>query len=223
VRLFLEQGYKQTSVSQIVEGAGVTRGSYQHLFPTKDAILMELVETMFDGQFGVAKTIIGSALPPVYIYAVETAIQLTLTEWNEALREIYLEAYSLPHIAEYIYLHTAGELKQIFGAYFPDDTERDFYDLEIGTSGIMRSYMAKKCDIHFPLNRKLECFLTAALRVYRVPEEEQVRVLAYMAGLDLNTMASEVMKKLFAILEMRFDFKLAEKHGIEPGCRNTGK
>ena len=34
VRLFLEQGYKQTSVSQIVEEAGVTRGSYQHLFPT---------------------------------------------------------------------------------------------------------------------------------------------------------------------------------------------
>ena len=56
---------------------------------------------------------------PVYAYAVETAIQLTLTELKENLREIYLEAYSLPDTAEYIYLHTTAELKQIFGGNFP--------------------------------------------------------------------------------------------------------
>ena len=111
VRLFLEQGYRKTSVGQIVEEAGVARGSYLNLFPTKDRILLELVETMFGGQFGVARSIAGDKLPPVYIYAVETAIQLTLTELNENLRELYTEAYSLPDTAEYIYLHTTAELK----------------------------------------------------------------------------------------------------------------
>ena len=51
VRLFLEQGYKNTSVSQIVDEAGVARGSYLNLFPTKDKILLDLTETMFGGQF----------------------------------------------------------------------------------------------------------------------------------------------------------------------------
>ena len=143
VRLFLEQGYKNTTVSQIVDEAGVARGSYLNLFPTKDRILLELTETMFGGQFGVARSIADSKLPPVYAYAVETAIQLTLTELNENLREIYIEAYSLPDTAEYIYLHTTAELKQIFGENFPDDTEIDFYEMEIGTAGLMRSYMAK--------------------------------------------------------------------------------
>ena len=55
VRLFLEQGYHQTSVSQIVEESGVARGSYQNFFRTKDAILMELVESMFGGQFETAR------------------------------------------------------------------------------------------------------------------------------------------------------------------------
>ena len=134
VRLFLEQGYKNTSVSQIVDEAGVARGSYLNLFPTKDRILLELTETMFGGQFGVARSIADSKLPPVYAYAVETAIQLTLTELNENLREIYIEAYSLPETSEYIYLHTTAELKQIFGEKFPDDTESDFYEMEIGTA-----------------------------------------------------------------------------------------
>ena len=65
VRLFLEQGYKSTSVSQIVDEAGVARGSYLNLFPTKDRILLELTETMFGGQFGVARSIADSKLPPV--------------------------------------------------------------------------------------------------------------------------------------------------------------
>ena len=209
VRLFLEQGYKETSITQITENAGVTRGSFQNLFRTKDAVLLELVETMFSGQFSAAKSITGQQLPPVYAYAVETAIQLTLTELNERLREIYLEAYSLPDTAEYIHLHTTAELKQIFGGNFPGYSDSDFYEMEIGTAGLMRGYMARKCDIHFPLDRKLSRFLTAAMRVYRVPEEEQRQVLAFIRPLDIRAIAAEVMEKLFAMLEMKFDFKLS--------------
>lgn len=208
VRLFLEQGYKETSITQITENAGVTRGSFQNLFRTKDAVLLELVETMFSGQFSAAKSITGQQLPPVYAYAVETAIQLTLTELNERLREIYLEAYTLPDTAEYIHLHTTAELKQIFGGSFPGYSDSDFYEMEIGTAGLMRGYMARKCDIHFPLDRKLSRFLTAAMRVYRVPEEEQRQVLAFIRSLDIRAIAAEVMEKLFAMLEMKFDFKL---------------
>ena len=87
---------------------------------------MELVESMFGGQFETARGIAASGLPPLYTYAVETCLQLTLTELNENLRDIYVEAYSLPNTAEYIYLHTTAELKQIFGSYFPDYSESDF-------------------------------------------------------------------------------------------------
>lgn len=211
VRLFLQQGYKETTVTQIVREAGVTRGSYQNQFPTKDAVLMELVKTMFSSQFDMARSIAGDDLPPVYTYAVETSIQLALTELNENLRELYIESYTHPDTAEYIYLQTTSELKNIFAPYLPDHSESDFYDMEIGTSGLMRSYMAKRCDIHFPLQRKLECFLTAAMRVYRVPEEDQEKVLAFIAVLDIEAVASEIVQKVFAMLEMKFDFKLSSE------------
>ena len=64
VRLFLEEGYKSTSVSRIVEEAGVARGSYLNLFPTKDKILLDLTESMFGGQFDVARSIADKKLPP---------------------------------------------------------------------------------------------------------------------------------------------------------------
>lgn len=209
VKLFLEEGYKNTTVSRIIEEAEVARGSYLNLFPTKDKILLELTQTMFGGQFDVARSIANRNLPPVFAYAVETAIQLTLTELNENLREIYIEAYTIPDTAEYIYLHTTAELRQIFGTNFPNYSDSDFYEMEIGTAGLMRNYMARKCDIHFPLERKLSRFLTAAMRVYLVPEEDQEKVLAFIGSIDIQAISAKVMHKLFAMLEMKYDFKLS--------------
>ena len=209
VKLFLEEGYKNTTVSRIIEEAGVARGSYLNLFPTQDKILLEVTQTIFGGQFDVARSIANRNLPPVFAYAVETAIQLTLTELNENLREIYIEAYTIPDTAEYIYLHTTAELRQIFGTNFPDYSDSDFYEMEIGTAGLMRNYMARKCDIHFPLERKLSRFLTAAMRVYLVPEEDQEKVLAFIGSIDIQAISAKVMHKLFAMLEMKYDFKLS--------------
>ena len=208
VRLFLEQGYKNTSVSQIVDEAGVARGSYLNLFPTKDRILLDLTETMFGGQFGMARSITDTKLPPVYTYALETAIQLTLTELNENLREIYLEAYTQKEACEYIQKETAKELYQIFGSYQPELTERDFYELEIGSAGIMRGYMAHPCDAELTLEKKLRLFFTMSLRAYNVPEEEIGRVIRFVEGLDIRTISEQVMQKLFKALAMHYEFSL---------------
>ena len=163
VKLFLEQGYKKTTVAEIVQKANVSNSSFQNIFRAKDGVLTELVEFMFSNQFGAAKKVAGTQLPPVYVYAVETAIQMTLTELNENLRDIYIEAYSHEEALEYIFRETAKELYQIFGPYQPQLTEQDFYALEIGSAGIMRGYMARPCDDVLTLEKKLVCFLSLSL------------------------------------------------------------
>ena len=208
VKLFLEQGYKKTTVAQIVQGAGVSNSSFQNIFRAKDGVLTELVEFMFSNQFGAAKKVAGTQLPPVYVYAVETAIQMTLTELNENLRDIYIEAYSHEEALEYIFRETAKELYQIFGPYQPQLTEQDFYALEIGSAGIMRGYMARPCDDVLTLEKKLVCFLSMSLRAYKVPEDEIHRVLAFMTELDIRAVAQQVMHQLFSALAMRFEFTL---------------
>lgn len=192
VKLFLEQGYKKTTVAEIVQKANVSNSSFQNIFRAKDGVLTELVEFMFSNQFGAAKKVAGTQFPPVYVYAVETAIQMTLTELNENLRDIYIEAYSHEEALEYIFRETAKELYQIFGPYQPQLTEQDFYALEIGSAGIMRGYMARPCDDVLTLEKKLVCFLSMSLRAYKVPEDEIHRVLAFMTELDIRAVAQQV-------------------------------
>lgn len=158
VRLFLEQGYKKTTVSEIVHKAEVSNSSFQNIFRAKDGVRTELVAFMFENQFSMARSTAGRQLPPVCVYAVETAIQMTPTELNENLREIYLEAYTQKEASEYILRETAKELFGIFGPYQPELT----------------------------LEKKLRLFLMMNLRAYHVPEAEIVQAVAFIEGLNMS-------------------------------------
>ena len=72
----------------------------------------------------------------------------------------------------------------------------------------MRGYMANPCTADYPLERKLNKFMTLALRGYKVPEDELQKVLAFLAGLDMRGIAQSVMEKLFRRLAMRYEFSL---------------
>ena len=208
VRLFLEKSYTHTRVAEILKAADVSAGSFQNIFRTKDGVLTELAQFMFSNQFAMARSTAGTQLPPIYVYAVETAIQMTLTELNENLREIYIEAYTQKEASDYIFRETAKELYQIFSPYQPELTEQDFYFMEIGSAGIMRGFMAHPCDEALTLEKKLRMFLTMSLRSYHVPEDEIKKAVDFIGGMDIRTVSERVMHELFKALAMRFEFTL---------------
>ena len=208
VRLFLEKGYRRTTLAEIIEKADVSYSTFQNIFRAKDGVLTELVEFMFSNQFAMARSMTGAQLPPVYTYAVETAIQMTLTELNENLREIYIEAYTQKEASDYIFRETAKELYQIFSPYQPELTEQDFYFMEIGSAGIMRGFMAHPCDEALTLEKKLRTFLTMSLRSYHVPEDEIKKAVDFIGGMDIRAVSERVMHELFKALAMRFEFTL---------------
>ena len=207
VRLFLEKGYTNTKVAEILKEADVSAGSFQNVFRTKDGVLNELISMMFSRQFGAVKPLAASAPSPAYVYAVETALQLALTEMSENLRDIYVEAYTFPATAEIIHRSTTGELQRAFGAYLPGYAESDFYEMELGTAGMMRGYMARRCDPYFTLERKIQRFLRMSLCVFHVPDAECGQILAFVAAIDIRAEAKKVMDALLASLSVQFDMK----------------
>lgn len=209
VQMFIEKGFRSTTMLDIIREADVSSGTFQNIFRTKDGVLSELTEFMFSNQFAVARSLGGGNLSPVSVYAVETAIQLAITEMNEHLREIYIEAYTKSDLAEYIYQKTSDELFRIFGRYNPQWTESDFYESEIGTAGMMRAFMAHSCDKYFTPKKKAIKFAAMAFAVYNVPEEERREAFGILSAMNIEETATAVMKKLFSALEMTFDFRFA--------------
>ena len=209
VALFLEDGYTRTTTGEIAKSAGMVQSSFFHAFPSKEGLLLELVKRMFGGQFALAEQF-GGADDPLLLYAVETALQLHIAELSEPLRELYVTAYSLPSTSAYIYRSTAERLQGIFGEYLPHAQAKDFYEMEIASAGIMRSFMAVPCDLYFTAEVKIARFLDCALKLYNVPEEKRAAVTAAVLRLDLHTMAADIIQKTVQQAEKGFE-ALTEK------------
>ncbi|MFR2153759.1 MAG: hypothetical protein ACLS48_02890 [[Eubacterium] siraeum] len=68
-------------------------------------------------------------------------------------------AYTLPSTTEYILKSTAVQIKAIFSLFMPDAEDKDFYEMDIASGSIMRGFMARKCDMYFTVQKKIERFL----------------------------------------------------------------
>jgi AcrR family transcriptional regulator len=64
VDLFAEQGYDGTSVAQVIERAGLTKGGFYHHFASKEALLFEVYGDLISRQLQAMDAILARKLPP---------------------------------------------------------------------------------------------------------------------------------------------------------------
>ncbi len=211
VALFLEKGYTKTTTGEISKAAGMGQSSFFHVFPSKEGLLLELVRRMFGGQFRLAEQ--HGTDDPVFLYAVETALQLHIAELTEPLRELYVMSYSLPTTAAYIYQSTAARLAQIFGAYVPDAQAKDFYEMEIASAGMMRGFMSVPCDLYFTMEAKIRRFLDCALKLYNIPPQQRETVTAAVLQMDLHEMAADMIRRTVQQAEEGFAELVSDANG----------
>ena len=112
-----------------------------------------------------------------------------------AVAQFLEKAYTLPTTSAYLYHSTAERLQGIFGPYLPGAQPKDFYEMEIASAGIMRSFMAVPCDLYFTIEAKTARFLDCALKLYDVPKEKRAAVTAVVLQMDLHTMAADIIQK----------------------------
>ena len=96
-KLFLSKGFSNTKVKEISAAAGLPVSAVYYDLKNKDEILSELVKFVLKEQFTKATEMLaGKTDDKILYYAVETTLQLHLSEYNENIRELYAAAYSLP-------------------------------------------------------------------------------------------------------------------------------
>lgn len=202
--LFLEQGYDKTTTTQIAKAAGMSQASFFAAFESKEAILLELTKIMFSSQFVAAAAMMPTD-DPLLLYALETGLQLHITELSEPLRELYVATYSLPSTSEYVYQNTTKKLLKIFAPYLPEAQENDFYELEIASASITRGFMARPCDLYFTMERKLRRYLSCCFRIYKVPQEVYAPVIEAALRRDLKSDAEKIIAATVQRAELGFE------------------
>ena len=200
--LFLHKGYTATTLREIARESGVNIGSLMYSYESKENILCDLVNHVLEGQFSAtAKLLHGLTEDKLLFWAAETTLQLHMAESSEQIRELYLAAYSHQKSAALIYQAIAEKLQVFFQPYYPQHEAKDFYELEIATGGIIRSFMSVPCDMYFTMKRKVTRYLEATFLVYKVPEEKIREAIRFVSTIDFSAAAQQAIAYLLAALE----------------------
>lgn len=200
--LFLEQGYTETSLRLLAQKAETDLSSVTRIFGCKENILCELVTYVLEEQFSTAaKKLQGITDDPILFYAAETTMQLYMAESREAVRDLYLTAYSMKRTMDIIQQMITEKLEQIFKAHLPMLTTKDFYELEIASGGIMRSFMARPCDMYFTMDRKVKRFLESTFRVFQVPDAKILEAIEFVQQFDFEHTAHGIIDRMLEYLK----------------------
>lgn len=200
--LFLKEGYAKTSLSRISGNSGVQISAVNREFQGKGNILCALVDYVIDGQFSTARELMAGGSDGVLYYALETALQLHITESSPAIKELYITAYQMPETLEHIRRSVVARLiKPSFSPYLPDASDEEFYLLDVVTGGIILSHMSMACSEGFTIADKTRRYLDASLRVYRVPEEKIQEAVAFTEQFDLSAAAQQTVQQMITALE----------------------
>lgn len=204
IKLFLENGYERTTTAAIAQAAGMSSSAFFAVFANKEALLLKLTKWMYEKQFAITDQLLGEDYDPALFYAVEPSIQLYVAEKSEGLRELYVSSYSYDATANFIHQMVTDKLVELFGAAHPQYTRQDFYERELATSGMVRSFMAKKCDRTFTMERKLRCFLSCGMTIYGVPEARQQQIIDRVLKMDLKSVADQLVAGAIRQAEEQF-------------------
>ncbi len=203
-KLFLVNGYQNTKIQDIAKDAGVGPNTIFFHFGDKDGLMAELISYVLEGQFeATARFLQPSTKDKILFYAAETTLQLHMAESSEHIRELYATAYSLPKSSTIIYDTLTVKLEEIFKEHLPHLDSKDFYELELASGGIMRSFLTVPCDRYFTMERKVRRFLETTFLVYEVPKSKIAETIEFVLQLDYPTLAQQTIDNMLKYLESK--------------------
>ena len=147
VDLFSTQGYANTSVQQIVEAAGVTKGAMYHYFESKDDLLFSVYERMLSLQTEHLEDIVGrgtstaQTLHDVCVDVVETSIDF-LPEGTVFFRSVHM--LSEPRQKEVT--RRRRQYHDVFAGLIERGQDEGLYRTDIPTAVLVAHFFS---DIHY--------------------------------------------------------------------------
>ena len=195
VKLFLENGYSETTLRAISADCGLRMGTIAYHYHTKEDMLYYLIQALTEFHGGIIDNAHEESEDALMAYATEIAIQIALCETNRKAWDLYYSAYSQFRTFDFIKTWAAQEHYRLLGERLPGWSETDFKEKEHITSGIELAAFYTPCDRYFTLEKKISLVLDSMMLLYNISETERKQTIEKILKLDCVKIGQEMFEE----------------------------
>lgn len=177
--LFVERGYKKTTIRQIVERSGVLTGSIYHFFRNKEDIFHALFISLIEQCIHAIEEHCADETP-VFKFLALYIVELKAIEQDKIVRDTFMAGYDSCLIFEKMVMQSTRLAEQLF-----PPIPQGFYHRMLLVKGAMHSCIAEFYfdTPHNPAESR-HAFLTFALQLFECDPAVRVATLTRLQEKD---------------------------------------
>lgn len=199
-QMFMKRGFTDTSAKAISDELNISTGNLTFHFPTKEHLLVEMVQMLCDFQWKMMTQVTSGGSTSLLALCLELIIMAAICEENEVMKDFYISAYTHPMTLELIRQNDAQRAKMIFKDYSMGWDEKDFFEAEMLVSGIEYATLMKTND-DLSFEKRISGALNTIMMIYGVPEElRQVKIEKVLA-MDYRGIGRRIVQEFAKYIE----------------------
>lgn len=191
IEMFLERGFTNTSVRAIAAELGISTGNITFYFPSKEHLLMVLVEMLCDSQWSMLEQQADEEETALMAFCMETMTVAAACEQNEIARDLFLSVFQSELCRNLLRENHVARAERIFSEYCGDWTHQQFRIAEILVMGIQHAVIIPT-DVEILLSERIAAALNQILSIYGVPENNRAEKIRRILALDYNDIRQRV-------------------------------
>ncbi len=192
-KLFLELGYSATPPKRICDELDISTGNLTYYFPTKEHLLVLLVEMLCDFQRKLLRDAVKEGKTSLLAVCLELATMAAASEESEVAKDLFLSSYSSSMCLEIIRSNDNERSKAVYGEFCLDWNEEQFLEAEMLVSGIEYATLMTT-DHSVPLELRISGALNNIMRIYNVPEKIRNEKIEKVLKMDYRTLGKSVLE-----------------------------
>lgn len=180
--LFLSVGYSATSPKMIADELDISTGNITYYFPSKEHLLLEIVEMLCDFQWEMI-TQAGNDTDNISSFCLEMMTVASACDENEIARDFFTAVFQSEMCRNYLRKHHEERAKKIFARECADWTDERFTEVEILVMGLQYTSIVAT-DANVALERKMRNALYHILSIYNVDDKTRKAEIDNVLSLD---------------------------------------
>lgn len=196
----MANGYSSTTFKMIADELGTSPGHITFYFPTKEHVLVELVELLCEFQERLIDYEADKGVGSVLSICIELMTVAAACEENEVARDFFISAFQSRMCLDYLRENHVNRAKKLLADYCRDWTHEQFVEAEILIQGIDYATIISR-EASVPLETRISAALNQILGIYNIPDEIRKERIDRVLAMDCRGLGNRVLAEFTGFVE----------------------